>query len=323
MSQMARMCDIPRAVRQAGLWTLIKRIVNETSDDHLVMWAAALAYSWLFAIFPFLIFLLSLIPLLPDAFKASVLDQINNGIHRTLPTEAADVIWNNTSMILAEILTKPLKSLISVALLGALWGASSGLNTTISAIEKCYDIDRGRPFYRQRPLAILLTFVVAALILSLILILPVGTLAIHWIESNSYSLVSWPIVMFWKIVRIPLALILMFSILHVMYHHAPFIRQKRVYFTPGALFCVVVWTTLMFAFRYYVDHFAKFNQTYGTVGGVAILLLVFYLDALVLLIGAEINSEIDFEVLQLPRGTRDFTATPPAAANDKQPENAI
>jgi membrane protein len=314
---MASLSDIPRAIRQVGLWTMIKRIVNETSDDHLVMWASSLAYSWLFAIFPFLIFLLSLLPMLPESVKTPVLNEIDRWVHQSLPTEAADIIWNNASVIL----TQPFKSLLSIALFGALWGASGGVNTTISAIEKCYDIDRGRPFYRQRPLALLLTFVVALLIISLILVLPIGTVAIRWIESNSYSFVSKPIVHFWKIARIPLAVVLMFSILHVMYHHAPFIRQKRVYITPGALFCVIVWSALSIGFRYYLDHFASYNKTYGTVGGVAILLIVFYLDALVLLIGAEINSEIDFQVLGIPRGTRDFLAPPNPHPNCDQPEN--
>lgn len=315
---MASLSDTRTAIRQVGLWTMLKRIVNETSDDHLVMWASSLAYSWLFAIFPFLIFLLSLLPMLPESFKTPVLNEIDKWVHESLPSQAADIIWNNA----AVILTQPFKSLLSVALFGALWGASGGINTTISAIEKCYDIDRGRPFYRQRPLAVLLTMVVAFLIITLILVLPVGTIAIRWIESTGYSFFSKPIVMFWKIARIPLALLLMMSILHVMYHYAPFIRQKRVFITPGAIFCVIVWSGLSIGFRYYLDHFASYNKTYGTVGGVAILLLVFYLDALVLLIGAEINSEIDFQVTGLPRGTRDFLAGAPAATTEQQP-NAI
>ena len=77
----------------------------------------------------------------------------------------------------------------------------------------------------------------------------------------------------------------------------------------GAVFTIGVWVLLAFAFRWYVNTFGKYsyNRTYGTVGGVAVLLLFFYLDALVLMIGAEINSEIDYEVLGVERGSRDFT----------------
>src|SRR5207237_417478 len=77
--------------------------------------------------------------------------------------------------------------------------------------------------------------------------------------------------------------------------------------TPGSLFAIVVWLGLGFVFRFYVERWGKYNQTYGTVGGVVILLLFFYIDAVVLLIGAEIDSEVDFEVLKIRRGTRDFT----------------
>ena len=95
-----------------------------------------------------------------------------------------------------------------------------------------------------------------------------------------------------------------------------------VLFLPGAIFTIAIWILLGFAFRWYVNAFAKetYNRTYGTVGGVAVLLLFFYLDALVLMIGAEINSEIDYEILGVERGCRDFTAPPqPMFVEQSQP----
>src|SRR5881394_3824781 len=99
---------------------------------------------------------------------------------------------------------------------------------------------------------------------------------------------------------------MMFSVVNILYHWGPSIKQRFSYITPGAVFAVTVWILLAVGFRLYVDKFGKFNETYGTVGGVAILLLAFYIDAYVLLVGAEINSEIDFTVLGVPRGSRDF-----------------
>jgi membrane protein len=301
---MARLRDIPAAVRKVGLFPLLKSIGREVLDDNLSMWASAMAYSWLFAIFPFLIFLLSLLPQLPASAKDAVKVEMMRWVYSDMvPKQAADTIWENVK----GLLSKPQHALLSLGLLLTLWGASGGIRTTITAIERCYDLPEGRPFYKQLPLAILLTILVSCLVISLMLVIPIGTIAIHWIERHGSTFVSSPILIFWKTVRYPLGLLLMFSVLHLLYHYGPSIRQKRVYITPGAVFCVAIWMALGLLFRFYVDRFGKYNETYGTVGGVAILLLFFYIDSLVLLVGAEINSEIDFAVLRVPRGHRDFT----------------
>ena len=301
---MASLFDIPIALRKLGLFQLLKSIVRETSEDNIVMWASALAYSWLFAIFPFLIFLLSLLPYLPATAKHAVINEMTRWVYNDMvPKQLGDTVWQNVK----DLLSRPRHAMLSVGVVLTLLSASGGINTTISAIERCYDLPEGRPFYKQRPLAILLTLLVSFLILALLLVIPIGSIAIHWIERHGTTLVSAPILLFWKAVRYPIGLVLMFAVLHMLYHYGPSIRQKRVYISPGAVFCVVVWLLLGALFRFYIDRFGKYNETYGTVGGVVILLLFFYIDSLVLLVGAEINSEIDFVVLGVPRGERDFT----------------
>jgi membrane protein len=151
-----------------------------------------------------------------------------------------------------------------------------------------------------------LTIVVASLILALLVLLPIGSIVLAWVVKHGSTYVSTPMLWVWRIGRYPLALMVMFSVVHVLYHWAPSIKQRFTYFSPGGVFCVAVWIGLAIGFRMYVEKFGKFNETYGTVGGVVILLTAFYFDALVLLVGAEINSEIDFAVLGVPRGSRDF-----------------
>jgi len=177
----------------------------------------------------------------------------------------------------------------------------------MAALDKCYELEKGRAFYKQRPLAVLLTVMVAALILAVVVLLPVGTAVRTWLihrglvtESN----IGW--VVLFDLVRWMLALLFMVSALTLIYHLGPSVKHHFHWLTPGAAFCLVVWVVLGLVFKLYVEKFGKYDQTYGTVGGVAVLLLFFYIDALVLLIGAEINSEIDFEVLKVKRGTRDF-----------------
>jgi hypothetical protein len=110
------------------------------------------------------------------------------------------------------------------------------------------------------------------------------------------------------IVRGLLAVLVALLILALLYHFGPSVKHRWHYLTPGSVFVLASWVLIALAFRYYVNHFgqSKYQETYGSVGGVAVLLLLFYIDALVLLIGAEINSEIDFDVLQVPRGSRNF-----------------
>ena len=113
----------------------------------------------------------------------------------------------------------------------------------------------------------------------------------------------------------------MLCLLTLIYHFGPSIRQRFTIFSPCAIFSIIAWTLMEIVFRFYIDRYARYDQTYGAIGGVAILLLFFYLDAVVLLFGAEINSTLDFHQLDVQPGSRDFTrkkqpaiATAPAPA---------
>jgi membrane protein len=140
-------------------------------------------------------------------------------------------------------------------------------------------------------------------------LLPVGSAIKIWVIRFGYATrLSFPIVAF-DIVRWALSLLFMMLLLSIMYYKGPAVKHRFHLLSPGAVFSVLVWVILAMAFRVYVDRVGEkgYEKTYGTLGGVAILMLFFYIDALVLLIGAEINSEIDFERLKIPRGSRDFT----------------
>jgi membrane protein len=300
---MACLSDVPKVMRSIGLKELVQRVWHQMVEDSLLALAAALAYAWLFAIFPFLIFLLGLLPYLPQSAKNEAAVEIPAWLDSVLSEQAAVTIWSN----LSDVLDKPRTSLLGVGLVLMLWGASGGMNMTITALDRCYELKRGRAFYWQRPLAMLMTIIVAVLVILILVLLPIGTIAMHWIEARGYTYISRPLLVSSSILRYPAALLMMFTVIHVIYQYGPHIRQKFVFVTPGAVFTVATWLIGGVLFRWYVSHFGKFNQTYGTVGGVAVLLLFFYIDSAVLLIGAEINSEIDFEVLKVPRGSSDFT----------------
>jgi membrane protein len=304
---MARLSDFPRVIKRIGWYRFGKRVLDESIRDNLMTWAAALAYSWLFAIFPFFIFLLALLPYLPREAKTRARHEIHTELKQMIP-ESAEMIWHNINDNYLSLLYQPRGTLLYVGLGVALWAASSGLTMTMSALDRCYDIETGRPFYIQRPLAILLTIIVVILLLLVGFLLPIGSAVKVWVIHVGYATrLSMPIFVF-DLARWTLSLLFMMTLLSILYYKGPAIRHPYRWLTPGALFSVLVWVILAIVFRYYVDRIGGkgYEKTYGTLGGVAILMLFFYIDALVLLIGAEINSEIDFEVLNIPRGSNDF-----------------
>lgn len=307
---MARLSDMPRVVRSVGVMPFMRRVWGEVLDDDLFTWASALAYSWLLAVFPFLIFLLTLVPHLPERIQHGAEQEVREMVYTAAPSpEAAQTIWdniyNNIDNILHRKEGKVLPRLLGLAL--ALWAASGGMSMTLSALDKCYDLERGRPYYQQRAMSVGLTLVAMVLMVGVVSLLPVGTLFSHWLVTSGKVAKHSPALLTFNVLRFVLSVVFLLSVLALIYHFGPSIRHRFVWVTPGALFSVAVWLTLGFLFRLYVVKWGRYNQTYGAVGGVAVLLLFFYIDALVLLVGAEIDSEVDFEVLKVRRGTRDFS----------------
>jgi membrane protein len=317
---MGRVREIPKLIRHVGPWTFFKRIWNETGKDNLFTWASATAYSWLFAIFPFFLMLLTLLPYLPANWKTEATNWIATGVYQ-LPKESADTVWINLKPRLDQLLNNPPTGLFSIGLIITIWSASGGMVATIAALNTCYNVKENRGFIWQRLLAIALTVVSAVMILAVLILLPIGTLVTHWLQwwlaRQSHLADFLPLLLAWQVARYALALVLMFAIVAILYRYGPHIKPRNQSIAPGAIFCVAVWILLGIGFRVYIDRFGKYNETYGTVGGVAVLLLFFYIDAVVLLIGAEINSELDRVRAEMPELSQSRPSAAPASADPK------
>jgi membrane protein len=290
---MARLGELLPAMRATGPFRFVMNVWREVGADNLFALAAALAYAWLFAIFPLLIFLLTLTAYVPERYKVNALEHLESAVNRIMAKGAADTIIAN----LEKITQQPKTGLLSLGAVLTLWAASGGVAMTMSALDAAYDAPTVRPFYKQRPIALLLTFVLTGLIGLVLVLLPVGTAITRWLASTRYipPFVLWSM----NFVRYGLALLLMLCVLATLYRFGTNVKQRFVFLSPGAAFTVFVWFVLGTTFRFYVDKFAHYDRTYGTVGGVTIILLFFYLDALVMLIGAEINSEVDVAMKRL------------------------
>jgi membrane protein len=298
---MARVSDVPKVVRSLGFMEFAKKVWSEVTKDEVFTWSSALAYAWIFAIFPFLIFLLTLAPYLPGNVKQQALDGVKNVSSSSVGGQTADQVAGS----LNDVMSHQKGGLLSIGLILALWGASGGMSMTMSALDKAYYVTCTRSFIKQRLVAMGLTLGTAVLILAVLFLLPVGTGIISYLAKHGHLGGAGKLLV--NAIRYIVALGLLFTIVSMIYYFAPCIKQKYQAITPGAVFTVVVWILAGFGFAFYVTKFGNFNATYGALGAAIIMLLFFYVSAVVLLIGAELNSVIDFETLNVEKGATDIS----------------
>jgi membrane protein len=261
-----------------------RRLYDEVWDDELLDRAAALSYYFLFSLFPALLFLTALLGLVP---VPKLMEQGMGYLDRVLPEDAASLITRT----LAEVVRGAGRGLVSLGAVAALWAASSGMASLMTALNVVYDVEDPRPWWKRRLLALSLTvgsflFTVTGLLL-LVFGPRIGEQVAAWFGQGPlfmalWNIVSWPIVM---------ALVL--TAIALVYYFAPAAKQQWQWVTPGSVFALVVWLAASLALRFYVRHFGDYNATYGSIGGVILLVLWLYVSSLVLLLGAEINAEIE------------------------------
>ena len=143
---MARLRDIPAVYRTVGVIPFSRRVWDEVGKDSLFVWASALAYSWLLAIFPFFIFLLALIPFLPERVRDRAKIEIRYEVVSRFPSVADNVLWKDIDDNPDNLLHRKhvTTQLLCLGLALALWAASGGTAMTMSALDRCYELDRGR-----------------------------------------------------------------------------------------------------------------------------------------------------------------------------------
>lgn len=317
---MASLSDLTKVTRRLGVWAVAKGLWHEVDKDDVFVWAAALAYSWLLAIFPFLIFLITLLPYIPKTQKEQVLGGIQQFLHK-LPAETATLLQSYVDETIGRVLTQTHGGLMSLGLLLTVWAASGGMSQTMYALDRCYDLKtRPRPFYKQRPIAVLLTIVAATLMLVVLILLPIGSLiiALAWKYSHLPDALR-PLI---DTGRWTLAVLLMMITLNVVYFFGTRVKQRYRFITPGSAFCVIMWIVMGLGFRLYIDQFAVkgYNKTYGAVGGVVILLFLMYLAAVCLLLGAEVNSLVDQRMQEIQPRESDLQEPPANAPGAAPPD---
>ena len=287
---------------------LARRVWREIGDDEVTDRAAALAYYFLFALFPALLFLTALLGLLPIP---DLMDRLMAYVARALPSDAASI----TQKTLQEIVRGAHGGLLSIGVLGALWAASGGMASIMSALNAVYDVSEARPFWKRKALALGLTLLFSVFILTALVLMvfgpKIGETVAGWIGLGAVFTFVW------NVVSIPIVILLVAVGVALVYYLAPAVEQKFRWVTPGSALAVVLWLAMSAGLRWYVTHFANYNATYGSIGGVILLMLWLYLSGVTLLLGAEVNSEIEHAAAE--RGAADAKAEGEAAPGELEP----
>lgn len=266
---------------------VIKRSVKEFSADDMLTYAAAVAYQVFFSLFPFIIFLLSLLGLLriPGFF-----DFLLQQSQTVMPDQAFSLLEG----IVNQIRGQAAGGVLSFGVIVALWSASSAVRMTMHAMNMAYDVEEERPAWKKIPLSILYTLLLAALIIVAVGFIVLGGQAAQWV-SDLVGLGDI-FVTLWTWLRIPLAVLLLVVILALVYDLFPNFDQPFRLITPGAILAVIVWIAASLGFSFYVKNFASYSATYGAVAAVIVILFYFFISAAVVLFGAEVNAELYREV---------------------------
>jgi len=262
----------------------LKDLYAEIQDDNVFNGAAALAYYWMLAIFPALIFLLSLLPFLPIP---NLEDAIMDFMGEALPQEAAGLFSN----VLSQTVESSSGGLLSFGLLFTLWSASAGLYAIMQQLNITYDIKEGRSFVKARGVSILLTLGFLLMIIGAFALIVFGGTLQEWLASfvgRNPVLLAFFASLRWIII---IALLLLgFS---MIYYFGPNVEQKFKFITPGSVLGVALLVAASLGFSFYVSNFGNYAATYGSLGAVIILLLWLYLAGFVILVGSEINALLE------------------------------
>jgi membrane protein len=266
---------------------IVRRVVREFRDDNCTDLAAALTYYAVLAVFPGLLAVIStlglfnlggdsvktILDILKPLVDSSTLDAVRHPLEELARSQSAGVAF-------------------VVGLAGALWSASGYVGAFGRAMNRVYGVEEGRPFYKLRPLQLLVTVVTVALcVVGLVILLVSGPVARA--VGNEIGIGDTALQL-WNIAKWPALAVVVILVVALLYYVTPNVRQPRFrWISPGAFVAILVWVAVSVGFAFYVGNFSSYNKTYGSVAGGVVALLWLWLTNLALLFGAELDAELE------------------------------
>jgi membrane protein len=264
---------------------LSKRVYQEIDEDEVFTRSAALAYYFVSALFPMIFFLMAMLGLFAQSHDLQ--SSLLNYTARFMPEDAYRLVQKT----LQEIANSSTGAKLAFGLVLALWSGAGGVVSIMDALNRCYHVKDSRPFWKQRLIALGLTVAIAALtIMALTIVLYGGDIADFVGTHLGLSSVT---VIAWHILQWPIALFFVVMSFAILYYWGPDTKQKWQWITPGSVVGVAVWIGASLLFRVYLHFFNSYSKSYGSLGAVIVLLLWLYISGLAIMVGGEINSEIE------------------------------
>jgi membrane protein len=261
-----------------------KRTVKEALADDVLNLAAQQAYYFFFALFPALLALISIASFFP---VHNLVDELVLSLRQFVPEDVVTIITDQ----LAKISDTKAGGVLTIAFLFTLWSTSTAVVSMVTTLNAAYDITESRPWWKVRLTALALTLGLATFILISIALVIVGpTLAERvalWMHLGPAF--EWT----WKILQWPIVFTLVATGIALVYYFAPDAEQRWVWITPGSVLATLLWLVVSLGFKLYIVTMGNFTETYGAIGGVMVLMLWFYLSGIAILMGAELNAEIE------------------------------
>jgi membrane protein len=265
-------------------WTeLAKRTLRETHADKCLGLSAQLAYYFLLALVPAIVFFVAL----ASFFPARLINDMIASLSGIAPPDVVRIVREQMDSLAGGTHT----GVLTFGLGMALWSSSAALVSITEALNRAYDIEEGRPWWKVRLTAIALTVGLAIFVLTAFLLVIVGPALADWLAARMGLGSTFAVA--WKILQWPIVFAVVAAAMGLINYFAPDAEQDWEWVTPGAVLGTVLWLVASLGFRFYLGSFADYNQTYGSLGGVIVLMLWFYMSGLAILVGAEMNAEIE------------------------------
>jgi membrane protein len=263
----------------------LKEVYREYNHDNVSDTAAILGYYFVYSLFPFLFFLATLAAYIPHV-HVSMETLLARG-NALLPSMAMNVIEKN----LRALVEHPRPRLLTVGLAGTLYSASRGVDAVRRALNLAYDVKESRPFWKTELLAFGMTVGGAALVLFGIAGLIAGGDLGLWAAGKLEIAPAY--VFAWRWLRWPVTALLVMSCAAIGYYLLPDVEQEFRFITPGSVVGTLVWLLGTWGFSQYAGHFGSYNVTFGSIGGVVLLMTWFYITGFIFLMGGEVNAILE------------------------------
>ena len=297
---------------------LLKKTGQEILDDHIPGLAAETAYYFFFSLFPMVLFVAPLLALIGD--KRELVDWLVGQFAATVPEAALDLL---EGVIFDVVYAEGAPGLMSVGIVLALWTGSNVFSALITALNRAFDCREGRPFWKKRLLAIAAVVVTGGVVLTATMVMLAGPEIVRWVGGR--LALAEASTTLWTVLQYPIAFALLVGTMWLLYRFLPALRGiSPWHILIGALVATTLWILVTLGFRWYVANFADFNRTYGTIGGVIIMLTWMYLTMLVILASGELIAELhDGTGALRPRAGATYTGRlstsdgPPRSSNQK------